>query len=75
MATYTIELDDTDAQHIETIQDRCGELERHGIEFNGATIAVERGDFTCVDGGDELRGATLLAIVHSILADARGETD
>ena len=75
MATYTIELNDTDAEHIETIRARAGGLERHGVEFAGTTIEVEHGDFTCVNGPDELAGAQLLAIVHGILADARGENE
>lgn len=33
-------------------------------DFNGDALRVERGEFLCIDGCDEIAGARLLAAVH-----------
>ena len=38
------------------------------VNWNGATINVERGDFTCVEGSDELRDTILLNAVDRAIA-------
>lgn len=35
--------------------------------LNGVDISIERGDYTCVDGADELIGAQVLADVQRII--------
>lgn len=38
------------------------------INWNGETIKVERGDFTCVEGSDELRDTILLNAVDRAIS-------
>jgi len=65
-ATYTIELDTGDAQHIDAVRVAVADLPARDPDFSGVEIEVERGDHTSVDGPDELTGARLLAIVRGV---------
>jgi hypothetical protein len=68
-------LDREDAEHIDAVRAMCERLALIEPSLNGATIVVERGDFTAVYGGDELEGAKLLASVRGVIADERGEVE
>lgn len=50
--------------------------EQHDINFNGDTIAVERGDFTCLAGDDGHPDAgALFSLVQSVIAGGEFEVD
>lgn len=66
--TITIFLSDTDAHAQHEV---VAFIEREALAnpaLNGADIRIERGDYTCVDGADELIGAQVMADVQRIIA-------
>ena len=40
-----------------------------------AGVTCERGDHTCIEGGDAIEMSQLFAVLNSEMAIARGETD
>lgn len=55
------------AEAFARVQALAVETEKTDPNWNGADIRVERGDFTCVEGADELAGAVLLkSVFHAI---------
>jgi hypothetical protein len=64
--TIRIDLDDRDAPHIDAVRSAVTDLPLHDPDCAQAKIVVERGDFTCINGADELTGMRLLAIVRGV---------
>ena len=64
--TITIDSNVSNAA-FEKIQAMASRAVFENLNLNGASINVERGDFTCVDGPDEIAGAQMLADVHRII--------
>lgn len=71
----TITLDDRDAQYSDAVRRAAARLMLYDVNYSDQHIAVRRGDFTEVDDDDEVRGASLLATVHTTLQRERGELD
>ncbi len=67
--TIRITLDDRDAKHIDAVRSFAEREILTNPNLNGARIVVEAGEHTCVDGCDEIVGASLLAGVREICDD------
>lgn len=66
MATITISYDVPDSK-AEEIESMLAETALRDVNWNGAEFVVERGDFTCIDGCDEVDGAKLLMAINDIV--------
>jgi hypothetical protein len=64
---YTLTLDDQDAGHIDEIRKECEALTMRDVNFNGARIIVETGDFTACSGPNEINGMRLLQLVRDVV--------
>ena len=58
---------DAPAADFKRVEDLAAEVSLRDVNFNGDDIRVERGDFTCVDDADEVRGTQLLQRVYAAI--------
>lgn len=71
----TVTLSEQDSQHVDAVRAMVERESATNPNLNGASVAVETGDYTFVETADEYVGAALLADVNTLLAALRGETD
>lgn len=66
MATIKVAYD-VNAKAYAAIEALASETVENDVNWNGATINVERDDVTCVDCKDEIAGAQLLNRVYAVI--------
>jgi len=66
VSAYTITLCEEDAHLTDAVRKAAEREELTNPNLNGYEIVVEEGDFTCVDGPDELVGVALLDMVSGL---------
>ena len=62
-ATITVDFS-ASAEAFARVEALAAETVLRNVNWNGATLRVERGEFTCIDGADEIAGAALLNDVY-----------
>jgi len=62
-----IVLSESDSKYVDAVRALARHVESREPNFNGADIAVAVGEYTYVDGSEELSGAELLARVRGVI--------
>ncbi len=68
--TTTIYLSPDDAPHMLAVCNLVEEIMMRDPDWNGASIGVALGDFTCVENCEEIAGTALLGRVHDVCVEA-----